>query len=155
MIFILFDVKWKIYYMAYEKVMGSPHPNLQKRRLNRLQKEQMKYEDLSRLCVNDNKKFPSQGSITDNKTRDMICRRASVNITEASIDKLTDEVDEAQSTSSVKSKNIGYNDTQPEMHLRKRDPRHGTSNILNKTMSSTSVNTNRSLDGNTKRDYPR
>ena len=26
-IFIFFDLKWKVYYTAYEKIMGKPHPN--------------------------------------------------------------------------------------------------------------------------------
>ena len=26
-IFIFFDLKWKVYYAAYEKIMGGPHPN--------------------------------------------------------------------------------------------------------------------------------
>lgn len=34
-IFLLFDLKAKIYYMTYEKVMGKPHPNVRKHGLKR------------------------------------------------------------------------------------------------------------------------
>ena len=36
LIFLLFDLKAKIYYMTYEKVMGRPHPTVRKHRLLRL-----------------------------------------------------------------------------------------------------------------------
>ena len=32
-IFLLFDLKRKIYYMAYEKIMGRPHPSVRRHRL--------------------------------------------------------------------------------------------------------------------------
>ena len=35
LIVLLFDLKGKIYYMTYEKVMGKPHPMVRKHRLLR------------------------------------------------------------------------------------------------------------------------
>ena len=35
LIVLLFDLKAKIYYMTYEKVMGKPHPMVRKHRLLR------------------------------------------------------------------------------------------------------------------------
>ena len=37
-IFVVFDLKSKIYFMMYEKIMGKPHPSIRKHRLARLEK---------------------------------------------------------------------------------------------------------------------
>lgn len=155
MIFILFDLKRKIYYMAYEKILGSPHPDLRKRRLNRLQKEQMKCLDGSRICVNQDNDLPDTENISGDEGGDNISPDPNIDTGEASIDKPTDEFNEDQSTSSVRTINNDYNDAEQEMHRAKQDQCHGVCNISRKTMSSSSININQSLDQSLRNKYIR
>ena len=42
MIFVFYDLKPKIYYMAYEKVMGKPHPAVRQKKLRQMTADQVK-----------------------------------------------------------------------------------------------------------------
>ena len=46
---LLFDLKSKIYFMAYEKLMGRPHPSLKQHHLRKIDEEQVRDFPRNRL----------------------------------------------------------------------------------------------------------
>ena len=46
---LLFDLKSKIYFMAYEKLMGRPHPSLKQHHLRKIDEEQVREPPRKRL----------------------------------------------------------------------------------------------------------
>ena len=130
---MLFDVKRKIYYMAYEKVMGLPHPNLQTRRLKRLQKEQIESLDKGHGLLNKISSSSKKTSQPAKGTEIMLSREQHYNPSEESNNMVSNDVSEDPKTSS--------NDTldlDKEMFLHSQNRRHRPSYLPNSNTSSTS-----------------
>ena len=121
--------------MAYEKVMGLPHPNLQTRRLKRLQKEQVESLGKGIDLLNKKSYASKKTSQLAKGTEIMLNREQIYNTTRESINTVSNDLSEDPKTSSNNSI-----DVDEDMLLHRTNRRHKPSYPPTCNISSSSTN---------------